>query len=91
VHTRREFLYTSYPERSSFSIHPGNVKTNLHWTLATPRTETASIMVNIGGRVAPLLAAAAVTLFSASGVEAHGHHEENIPEGKYISEDPIVR
>jgi hypothetical protein len=53
--------------------------------------ETSSNMVNLRDRVTPLLATTAIILFSARGVEAHGHHAENIPEGKYISEEPIVR
>jgi hypothetical protein len=47
-------------------------------------------MVNLTVHVMPLLAAVAIALFSASGVDAHGHHNEDIPEGKYISDDPIV-
>jgi len=48
-------------------------------------------MVNLRERAAPLLAATVIALFSASGVDAHGHHADDIPEGKYVSDDPIVR
>jgi hypothetical protein len=37
-------------------------------------------------------AALAVALLSASAtVKAHEHHMDNIPEGQYVSDDPIVR
>ena len=48
-------------------------------------------MINLKNHVTPVLAVAIITVFSASGVEAHGHHAEDIPEGKYMSDDPIVR
>jgi hypothetical protein len=47
-------------------------------------------MVNLMGGIAPILAATATTLLSARGVEAHGHHAEDVPEGQYTSAEPIV-
>ena len=48
-------------------------------------------MLSLKDHITPVLAVAAITVFSANGVEAHGQHAEDIPEGKYISDDPIVR
>ena len=47
-------------------------------------------MDSLKSRITPALATAVVILLSAKGVEAHGHHMDNIAEGSYMSADPIV-
>jgi hypothetical protein len=58
--------------------------------LATLHCRPTSNMGNLRGRITTIVATTAIALFSGRVVQAHEHHAEDIPEGQYMSADPIV-